>query len=155
MTGFWQRAVGVTTALLILATIAFSAWAGVKDDSLRLRTQLIWGTNDEKSPNPEHKELDSTLRKKLGGVFKWKNYFEVNNQVVSIPPKGAKRVKLSPKCEVEIKNLGGGQIAAKLFGEGKQQADQRYNTALKEPLVLGSHDKNQNAWFVVLSLAER
>jgi hypothetical protein len=148
-----QRAVAITAALLVLAFGSFSGMAdgSAKDEPIKLRAQLIWGTNDDTSPNPNHKEIDAALHKKLSGIFKWKSYFEVHNQLASIPPKGMKRLKLSPKCEVEIKNLGGGQIAAKLFGEGKLQADHRYNTARKEPLVLGSEDKNKTAWFVILS----
>ncbi|HEY6166539.1 MAG TPA: hypothetical protein VI454_00775 [Verrucomicrobiae bacterium] len=127
------------------------AVAGVKDDQVKLRAQLIWGTNDEKSPNPDHKDLNPELRKKLSGVFKWKNYFEVKNQEMAVPGKGTKRVRLSNQCEVEVKNLGSGMISAKLFGEGKLLVEQRQNFTLKEPLVLGGHDKNKTAWFVVLS----
>ena len=153
MIAILQRAVAFTAALLVLAASLLSAGAGsaAKDEAVKLRVQLIWGSNDDSSPNPNHKEVDSALRKKLTNVFKWKSYFEVHNQEASIPPKGTKRLKLSPKCEVEIKNLGGGQITAKLFGEGKLQADHRYNTTRKEPLILGSEDKNKTAWFVILS----
>jgi hypothetical protein len=151
MTGFWQRAVVVTTALFIWTAAVIPAVAGVKDDQVKLRAQLIWGTNDEKSPNPDHKDLNPELRKKLSGVFKWKNYFEVKNQEMAVPGKGTKRVRLSNQCEVEVKNLGSGMISAKLFGEGKLLVEQRQNFTLKEPLVLGGHDKNKTAWFVVLS----
>lgn len=147
----WQRAVGLKTALLFFLISALPVLAGAKDESLKLRVQLVWGTNDEKSPNPKHKELDDTIRRKLSGVFKWKNYFEVKQEDASVGPKKTQRLQLSPQCEVEIKNLGSGMISARLFGEGKLLVEQRQNFTLKEPLVLGGHDRNKTAWFVVLS----
>src|SRR5690242_12336102 len=50
----------------------------------KLEARLIWGTNDEKSPNASHKKLEGEMAKKLGEMpFKWKNYFEVNRQSFS------------------------------------------------------------------------
>jgi hypothetical protein len=42
-------------------------------------------------------------------------------------------------------------INAKLFGEGKAIVERKLSVASKEPIVLGGHDKDKTAWFVVLS----
>jgi predicted methyltransferase len=42
-----------------------------------------------------------------------------------------------------------------LFGEKKLLLEQRHDLASKEYLILGDHDKNQTAWFVVLSKIQK
>ena len=148
-----QRAVGLATALLVFGLSVLPTVAGGtgKDEGVKLRAQLIWGTNDDKPPGAGQNELEGPLRKKLSGIFKWKHYFEVKRTEQTIGPKTTKRLKLSPECEVEIKNLGSGMVSAKLFGDGKALLEQKLNLSSKEPVVLGGHGKDKTAWFVVLS----
>src|SRR5437016_951495 len=103
-------------SLLVFAPVlAVALQAG----DLNLQAMLVWGTNEEKPANKDLKELPPDLLKKLRGVFKWKNYFEVNRQKVSLPPKNAKRARLSDKCEVEVENFGGSDIEVRVIGRGK------------------------------------
>ncbi len=123
-------------------------------EDFRLQAQLIWGTNDEHSPNPDFKAVDARLRKKLQ-MFKWQNYFEVNRHEIVAPAKKAKRIQMSTKCVVEVTNLGDSTVEMKLIGEGKQVTRQRHKFAPGESFVLASDDKNDTAWFVVFSLPKR
>ncbi|MBI3881894.1 MAG: hypothetical protein HY301_17765 [Verrucomicrobia bacterium] len=126
-----------------------------KGPVIKLNAQLIWGTNDEKSPEPSHKEVDAALRKRLNGVFKWQNYFEVSRQAVSVPLKKTVRLKLSGDCEVEVTNQGGNQIQAKLFGKGEFQICKTHVMKADEIFSVAGHAKNGTAWFVVFTLAEK
>lgn len=153
MMGLRHFAVGLLTAAAVFA-FAQAARGGdskSKPEPLKLRAQLIWGTNDDLPDNPKHKEVNAALKKKLQGVFKWKNYAEVNQQTLTLAPKGNKRIRLSPQCEVEVRDHGDNHATVRLFGEKKLLVEQRYNPHAKEHLILGDHDKNKTAWFVVLS----
>ena len=143
----------------LLASLAFvlisqpSALAAKGD--LHVQAQLVWGTDGDKPPDPGVKRLDEATRKKLGSVFKWKNYFEVDRQNFKVTLSAKNRVRLSPKCEVEVENLGDSQVEVKLFGEGKMVVKKRQVLKAGELLILAGDDKNQNAWFVIITPSSR
>jgi multidrug efflux pump subunit AcrA (membrane-fusion protein) len=62
---------------------------------------------------------------------------------------------MSAKCEVEVENQGDSQVEVKLFGEGKMVVRKRQALKAGELLVLAGDDKDNNAWFVILTLAKR
>ena len=42
--------------------------------TMKLQVQLVWGTNDDHSPNPKHKPVEADVRKKLKELpLKWSN----------------------------------------------------------------------------------
>ena len=118
---------------------------------LNLQAQLVWGTNKEKPDDPKLKEVDPSVAEKLRKVFKWKNYFEVNKQNVTITVGSPKKVKMSDHCEIEVQNLGGSSIEVKLYGKGKLAVRKTQKINPSELLVLAGDDKDDTAWFVVLS----
>src|SRR5437764_3184134 len=88
---------------------------------LKFEAQLIWGTNEKESPNPKHKPVSPEMRKKLESLAnKWANYFVVTNTSFTVPVNGAKRVPLSEKCAIEVKDLGHSAIEVSHFGKGKE-----------------------------------
>src|SRR3989442_205067 len=114
------RVVRFAVTLAVLVFPWCIGLAGGKVEPLKVEAQLIWGTNDDQAPpDANYREVEPKLRKKLLAVFKWKNYFEVVRKALNVPPNKTQRVKLSPKCEVEVTNFGNSNIEAKLFGEGK------------------------------------
>ena len=157
MIGFRHGIFGISFVCIIL--LGLTAVGGgapeAKSPALKLNAQLIWATNDEKSPDPKHKEVDPALRKRFQGPFKWKSYFEVSNQCITAPLKKTVRVKLSPDCEVEVTNFGDNQIEAKLFGKGEFQVHKKHMMKPGEIFSIAGDAKNGTAWFVVFTLAEK
>ena len=141
--------------LVVLGRLGVMAGEPSKTPLIKLNAQLIWGTNDEKSPDPKHKEVDPVLRKRFQGAFKWKSYFEVSRQTIEAPLKKAVRVKLSPDCEVEVTNQGGNQIEAKLFGKGEFQVRKKHMMKSGEIFSIAGDAKNGTAWFVVFTTADK
>jgi len=141
--------------LTLLALIVCSS-AGVASSADRhLEARLIWGTNDDKSPNPSHKRLEGDLAKKLQELpFKWKSYFEVNRQTFTINDKEYKKVVMSDKCFIEVKDKGDSKVTVKLYGQGKMT--QRVDKPLPkdETLAIGGDDKHDTAWFVTVRPVE-
>src|SRR5437016_4231946 len=89
--------------------------------AMKMEVQLVWGTNDEKSPDAKHKPVGPELRKKLQALpFKWSNYFEVKRLIFEVPPSGSTNVALSDKCRLEVKPAGHSKIEVSYFGKGER-----------------------------------
>ena len=134
----------------LCATLAQAAGSKMK-----VEAQLIWATNDAKSPNPKHKPVDADTLKKLQGLpLKWSNYFQVNKIMVELPQGELKKASLSEKCELEMKNLDSTKVEVTHFGKGKKVGTRIQALPKGEMLVLGGNAPNSTAWFVVLKRLE-
>jgi len=114
------------------------------------QVQLIWGTDGEKPKDKPLKEVDPKFKEKLKGIFKWKNYYEVNRQSLALPNNGSQKLKLSDKCEIQLQDLGNSRIEIRLFCEGKPVVKKGQTVVPGEPIVLAGDGKDDTAWFVVL-----
>jgi hypothetical protein len=144
---FSRKAARCFLALLLLTASAPETFAA----NLRLEAKLIWGTDDDKSPNPDHKEVDPATRDKLRKVFKWKNYFVVNRAVKDVPSRSSNHFKLSQDCTIEIKELEGPKVEVKLIGKGKEVHKTTLTISKGQSVVYSGDDKNQSAWFVIIT----
>lgn len=122
---------------------------------VKLKAQLIWGTDGNKPPDANYKELDEAIKKKLSRVFKWKNYFEISQQPATVTSTW-KRLKMSSKCEVELRFVDDATLEVKLYGEGKlTKVFRQPSKSLAQGcfiIIAGdAKDNVDDAWFVVLS----
>ncbi len=131
----------------------FSMAAQSNAPELKLQIQLVWAS-DVKSPDPLHKELTDGLARKLASKYRWKKYFEVNNQSLSVDSTTGKKMTLSSQCVVYVKNLGGSKIEVTLEGKGKLQLKITDVIKPTEPLIIAGDSENSTAWFVVISLVK-
>ena len=137
-----------SAASLLLSACLLAASAASAAD-MNLEARLVWGTNDEKG-GPDCKPVDAELSANLHRMFKWKNYFEITNQVADIPENKTRDLKMSDRCTLRIKNLGGSRVEINCIGEGKE-VHKRADTLLPHTwLVLGGNDTNNTAWFIGL-----
>lgn len=133
-------------SLLLFATALPSSAA-----ELKLEAKLIWATNDETSPDPNHKAVDPATAEKLRKVFKWKNYFVVNRVVKTVPSRGSNSFELSKRCTVEIRELEGPKVEVKLIGQGKEVHKTTKTLTKGEWFTYAGDDKNESAWFVIVA----
>src|ERR1041385_5815991 len=132
---------------IALSCSALSAHAG----DLKLEALLVWGTNDQTSPDPAHKPIGPNLKKKLQELpLKWTNYFEVKRIGFDVPPSGTRNVPLSEKCSLSVKNLGQSKIEVTVFGKGKQVATRTQELPKSGTLILGGDSPGTNCWLAVL-----
>ena len=97
----------------------FFALGATQANGLKTSAVLIWGANEEVSPDPKMKPVEANLAKELADTFKWKHYFEVRRKEASIPEGTTNKFVMSDKCTVEVKNLGTNAISVVLIGDGK------------------------------------
>lgn len=118
---------------------------------LDVRIRLIWGTDDDPSKYPKLPEVSAQVAEPLKKIFKWKHYLKVNDVPVSVPDGKTVRKELSDKCAVELKTQGKAMLEVKFYGEGKLLKTMRHDMPPGECLIVGGDDKNQTAWFVVIT----
>ncbi|MEY4384958.1 MAG: hypothetical protein RLY20_241 [Verrucomicrobiota bacterium] len=134
---------------LWLALIALSLFAGaVRADDVKFEAVLIWGTNDEKSPDPSHKPVSEAVAKKLKD-FKWSHYFEVARKNVSVS-KDEKRVQMSKDCTIVIKLLENNRVEVTLIGKGKTVGTMKKEMKKGSCLVTGGNSSNSTGWFIII-----
>jgi len=148
----FRFACGVALVAICLLAVAHSSGGVAAPEQFCVQIQLIWGTNDQESPDPKHKAIDEPLAKKLGkSPFRWKHYFEVNRQVVCLPSGEAKTgIKLSSHCILDLKNLGKERLETKLYGKGKLLETRKDQMAKDMTLILAGNAENETAWLVVI-----
>ncbi|MBM3876802.1 MAG: hypothetical protein FJ386_08810 [Verrucomicrobia bacterium] len=122
---------------------------------LKLQAQLVWGTNDKISAEAGYKEVDASLQARLRNVFKWQAYYEITRKPFSVASAKAQSVKLSEDCAIEVKQLAANRIEVKLIGKGRPIITRTLELRPATPLVIGGDDKNNTAWFVVLTQTEK
>jgi hypothetical protein len=155
-----RKAGGSTWLLLGLGAILFIlGGAEVQAAKLKLKAQLIWGTDHEKPKNdPNIKELDPKLRDKLRKIrlFSWKNFFEVDRQFLNLPHLGSNITSLSHECVIEVEHLGNTNIKVRLYGEGKLVQTVSQNLPKGEYLILAGDVKKKitERWIIALSVAD-
>jgi hypothetical protein len=122
---------------------------------MQLEALLIWGTNEQNSPDPKHKPVSSALKAQLRQLpLKWTNYFEVKSIKFSVPLSGANKVPLSEKCSIEVKNHGHEKIEVAVFGKGKQVATRNQDLPKHGTLILGGDSPGTNCWLAVIKRME-
>jgi len=139
----------VLGALLVLCSAMQATTVHAGD--MKLEALLIWGTNEQKSPDPNHKPVGPALKKRLQDLpLKWTNYFEVNSVRFDVPPSSAKKVPLSSKCEIDVKNQGHDKIEVAVFGKSKQVATRNQALPKNGTLILGGDSPGTNCWLAVI-----
>jgi hypothetical protein len=120
-------------------------------EELKIEAVLVWGTNDDKSPDPNHKLVDAKTAEELRKVFAWKNYFEVSRKKGTVPSRGTNSFAVSKHCTVEIAELEGPKVGVLLIGKGKPQNRTIKTLSREEKFVLAGDVKDGSAWFVIIS----
>ena len=123
---------------------------------MKLEAVLLWGTDDSKPPEGKnYKPIDAALKDKLKNLpLKWKNYFEVTRSNFSVKSTEGKRVPISEKCEVDVKNLDNANVEVSLIGKGKEVMKRKQGLPKGEVLALGGNAPNATSWLVVLKRSE-
>jgi hypothetical protein len=145
-------------SLWMALALPFFALAGDRAlaEDAKFEAQLIWASNDRKSPDPRHKAVEAEVRQKLARLpLKWAHYFEVNRKTFSAPIGGYARVAMSEKCSIEVKVLDARRVEVLLYGRKNDVCTKQTQPLPKgEMLVLGGEAPNATAWLVTLKRTE-
>ena len=122
---------------------------------MKMEAVLVWGTNEQKSPEPKHKPISPEFKKKLQELpLKWTNYFEVNRVVFEAPLSQVTNVALSAKCRLEVRNLGQSKVEVSHLGSGKRVGTRTQSLPKGETLILGGNAPGATSWLAVIRRLE-
>jgi len=68
-----------------------------------------------------------------------------------VPNRGSNQFKLSPQCTIEITELEGPKVEVKLVGNGKAVHKAVKEIKKGEWFVYSGDDKNECAWFAIIT----
>jgi hypothetical protein len=139
--------------LMVLFLLA--GWVGlagtVAAKELKLEAQLVWGTNEDKAPEPEQKPVAPEVEKRLKALpFKWQHYYQIKKRQFTVAHNATQRVAMSKDCTIIVKNLENDQVEVTLMGKGEVVGRIKQKLPEGETLVLGGNAANFTGWFVVL-----
>jgi len=136
---------------LLLVPLAVQGSPGAE---MQFQVHLVWATDDPKPPQgKDYKPLEPEIRKQIKAL-KWKNYFEVRHIDFSLSPATSKKVSISDKCSIEIKDLGNSNLEVVLIGKGKEVARVKQVLRKGEILVPAGDAPNETAWLAILGRVE-
>ena len=122
---------------------------------LKFEAILVWATNAEKSPNPDHKPVGGEVRKKLKDLpLKWSHFFEVNRKSLTVPRHGSEKIALSGKCKIEVTDIDEENIEVALIGKDQPVLRRTQPLSKGEMLVVGGNAPDETGWLVVLKRTE-
>lgn len=149
--------------LLLIACLSLFLPHRACAGDIKLKAQLVWGTDDSHPPDKNYLPLNPTLREKVR-LLRWKNYFVVQSTNVATLAKSEKKVDLSERCSLNIKDMGNGLIDISIFNpKGKKpleavKTEQISVEKLKQghAWIFGgdSKDRWDDAWLVFITIGE-
>jgi hypothetical protein len=111
--------------------------------------QLIRGSDLDAAPSPQAKLIGPKLDRRLHDVFKWKNYWEIKRETVTLKTGAAIRKQMSPQREVEIAWTSSRDVVISLYTDGKltRKRQQSIDTAF---YIAGGNKDASDCWFIVV-----
>lgn len=156
---------GLAASLLFSWALAAGSFA----DDFKIKSELVWGTNETKPADKNQlTELSPKVCEKLRHL-RWKNYYVVKVETIAVPHKVPKRISLSGRCAIDVKDKGDGNIEVRIYNvtkapDAKTPDAKPVHTAtypiqkLKEGHTFvyagDSKDNWDDAWLVIITSGE-
>lgn len=147
--GLWLAAMAVWTVLPATAVAAES----------KVRIQLVWGTDDARPEGKDMQPLDPAISARLRQL-RFKNYFVTRTESALADAKDYRRVTLSDRCAVDLKEVAGGKLEVRMFSlkAGAEPRQMASRTIGIEELRKGemmiyagdSKDRWDDCWLVIV-----
>jgi hypothetical protein len=136
--------------LLLLAISGNQTEAiGVEGQPVTYYVQLIRGTGQEHRQEATWKPVGPKLANRLSPIFRWKNYWEVTCQAISVEKGKVSRCHLSDVRDVEIALINPLEIEIKLYLKGAVIEKSRQLVRTHMAIMGGDRTKDES-WFVVV-----
>ena len=132
-----------------LVLLGVSAVCLAEAQPVILYTQVIRGTDKDKPPQAGWKPVGPRLSRQLCPKFRWKHYWEVSRQAVSVRPGETARIRVSPDREIEIELRPSGESEIRLYSAGKLARKSRQS--VESPMtIMGGGWEESECWFIVV-----
>jgi len=137
------------TMLGLLLFLGTTAVCPADPAAVTFYTQLIHASDQDRPPEPSWKPVGPKVSRRLCPKFRWKNYWEVGRQTVSVHPGKVTRVRLNPERELEIELRSQDESEIRLFSRGVLMRRSRQSIQ-SNMSIMGGTRENDDSWFVVV-----
>lgn len=136
--------------LLVLLLIGAPMLRAAEPSPVTFYIQLVCGSDSDTPPTPDAKLAGPKLDARLHGVFRWKNYWEVNREAVTLKPGGKIRRRVNAQKDIELAWPSGRQMTVCLYTNGKltRKQDQSIDASF---YIAGGDLTGSESWFVIVA----
>lgn len=135
--------------LLVLLLLGAPLARATDASSVTLYLQVVCGLDSDAPPTPQAKLVGPKLDQHLHNIFRWKNYWEVRREAVTIKLGDKVRRRVTPQREIEITWPADRKLVVSLYVDGK--LTRRREQPIDGPHYIAGGDSNDNeSWFVIV-----
>ncbi len=137
------------TVLGVMLFLGVSAACLADPPPLTFYTQLVRASDSDQPKESSWKPVGPKLSRQFCPKFRWKNYWEVDRQTVSVRPGKVTRVRLNAGRDIEIELRGQDESEIRLFTNGvlTRRSRQPIHSSMS---IMGGGRENDDSWFVVV-----
>ncbi len=135
--------------LLVIVLLGPPAARCAEAPAFAFYVQLLRGSDDDTPPAPEARPIGTDLNRRLHGVFRWKNYWEIKRQRVTLNAGKAVRARISPDREVEINLAKPEEMVVCIYTDGKL-IRMRHQAIQTRFYITGGDNDGAQSWFIVV-----
>ena len=137
--------------VMFLVMLATTAVLRAGDNETRVyQVQLVRGTNNERPEDPKWKPAAAKVSDRLS-PFRWKHYWEVDQQVVQVSNRKSARTTLPADRAVEVQLISPGVSEIRLYRKGELVRKSRQPAQAKVTIMGGDREQDRTqSWFVVV-----
>ena len=135
--------------LLVLLLIGAPLAKGADKSAATFYVQLVRGSDQDAPPAPQARLIGPKLGHRLHDVFKWKNYWEIKRETVTLKTGDKIRRRMSQQREVEIAWPSSREMTVSLYTDGKltRKRQQSIDTAF---YIAGGDKDVSECWFIIV-----
>jgi hypothetical protein len=132
-----------------LLVLAVPLLAGPENGSIKLWVQLVHATQSAAVQPANWKPIGPELSKRLTDVFRWRDYYEVARQEISVEPGKITKASLSKDREVVVTFKSPTEMIVRLYRQGTmvRKTERSLNQKMT---IMGGDANDREAWFVVV-----
>jgi len=137
-------------ALAIALTVLVPRWVlGADASPTTFYVQLVRGNNETVPPAPGDKRVGIKVSLELHGIYRWRSYWEIARQEVTLPATGKTLVRLNKDRAVEIDLTTPGKRKVTAFENDKEVAITTRPVGTAWTVIGGERDR-KTSWFIVV-----
>ena len=135
--------------LIALLLVAAPLVQGADAPGATFYIQLIRGSDQDTPPAPQARLIGAKLDQRLHDIFKWKNYWEIKRETVTLNTGTTARRRMSPQREVEIAWTSPKDVTISLYIDGKltRKRQQSIDTSF---YIAGGDRDGSESWFIIV-----
>ena len=111
--------------------------------------QLVRGSDVDAPQAPKARSIGPKLDRRLHDIFKWKNYWEIKREIVTLNAGTKIRKQMTAQRQVEISWPGSRDMVVSIYANGKLTRKRTQSVDAAFYIAGGDNDISQ-PWFIIV-----